>query len=116
MQGRHDAIAGGGEVAKNHVATLFAADVEVVGKHFFQNIPVADLRAHRLAASLAERKIKAEIAHHSRHESFLFQLAPFQPVERGNAQHIVTIHKCPGLVTKQNPVAVAVVRNADVRA
>ena len=114
LKGGDQPIPCGGEIAENQMATLLAADVQVVGQHFLQNISVADLGADDLAAGLPQRKVEAEIAHYGGDQRILFQFPAPEPVECGDTEDIVAVHECPGFVAEQDPVAIAVVGNANV--
>ena len=64
-----NAVAGRGEVAKNHMAALLAADIEIARHHFFKHIAVAHFGANDFAPVCTKGLIEAEIAHHRRNQS-----------------------------------------------
>ena len=68
-----DAVAGGGEVAKNHVAALLAADVEIARHHFFEHITVAYFGANDFAAVRSQSFVEAKIAHDRRNQGIVAQ-------------------------------------------
>ena len=73
----NDAVAGRGEVTKNHVTALFATKIEFLPHHFFDDITIADFRSHDFATASRERFIQTEVAHDRCHDSVLLQPAGF---------------------------------------
>jgi len=62
------AIAGGGVIKQDHVARLFAADIEPACLHRFEHIAVAHLGTFERQASRCQIAFEPEIAHHCRHD------------------------------------------------
>ncbi len=69
-----DAIAGGCEIAKNNVAALFAAEIEISCNHFLDHVAIAHFCADDFAAIRGKCLIQAEIAHHRRDQRVVAQL------------------------------------------
>ncbi len=113
MQRADDAVAGRGEVAKDHVPALLAAEIQVLPHHFLDHVAVADFRPDDLAAMRRERFVEPEVAHHRGDEGVLSQLSAAQQIDRGDGENFVAIHDLALLVAKQDAIGVAVVRDPD---
>ena len=59
LQRADDSVAGRGEIAKNHVAALLSAEVQVSLHHFLDDVTVADFRANHFAAKRSQRFVQA---------------------------------------------------------
>ena len=59
-----DAVARRGVVEEDEVAGLLAAEVVAARAHRLDDVAIADLRAHELAAHLRHRALEPEVAHH----------------------------------------------------
>ena len=116
LQRADDAVAGGGEIAEDDVAALFAAEIEISRDHFFDDVTVADFRANDFAAMRGERFIETEIAHDRGDERVLLQPAGAQKIDRGDGENLVAIDNLAVFVAKQNAIGVAIVSDADMRA
>ena len=70
-----NAVAGSGEITKDDVTALFAAEIEFLLRHLFNHVAVANFRPQDFSAVRGERLIEAEIAHHGGHDRVLLQPA-----------------------------------------
>ena len=116
LQRGDDAVTRGRIVPENHVAALFAADVEIAFDHLLDHVTVADLRAENLAADLRERFLQAVIAHHRGHQRILRETALPDELARGDGHDLVAVDQFALFVAKEDTVRVAVVGDADLRA
>ena len=92
LQRADDAVAGRGEVAKDHVPALFAAEIQVLPHHLLDHVAVADFRPQDLAAVRRERFVEPEVAHHRGDEGILSQPSAAQQIDRGDGENFVAIH------------------------
>ena len=99
-----DAIAGGGKIAEDDVAALFATEIEFLMHHLFKHVTVTDFCAHDFSATRGERFIEAKIAHDGGDDCVLLQPASFQKIQRCDGQNLVAVHNLTVLVTKKNAV------------
>ena len=64
LQGRDDAVAGGGEREADQVAGGLAAELPTPGPHEFQDVAVANGRSLEGDAAGFKRPFQAEVGHH----------------------------------------------------
>ena len=114
LQRADDAVAGRGEVAKDHVAALFAAEIQILPHHLLDHVAVADFRPKDLAAMRRERFVEPEVAHHGGDKGILSQLSAAQQIDRGDGENFVAIHDLALLIAKQDAISVAIVGNPDL--
>ena len=115
LQGGHQAVARGAEVAENQMAALFAAEIEAVVQHFINHVLIADGGANHLAAGGFDRRFQAGVAHHRGHQGFFGERFLREHVQRGDGHDVVAVNQRAGFVAEQHAVGVAVVRDAEVR-
>ena len=73
-----NSVAGRREIAKNDVAALFAAEIELPRDHFFDHITIPDFGANYLSAVLGEDFIQTKVAHHRCDERVVAELTGLQ--------------------------------------
>src|SRR3954454_6205533 len=112
----NDAVTGGGEIAENDMATLFAAEIQFLVDHFFKYIAITHLRAHNLSPARCERFIKANIAHYSGDDRVLSQPASLKKIQSCDGEDLVAIDDLAVLVAQKNAIRVAIMGDADIRA
>ena len=93
-----------------------AADIVAAAQHLFENIAVADLRAHELDALAFEKALQSEIRHHGGDDTRLGEAAVFLPALRDHREQLVAIDQVSALIDKNDAVGVAIERDADVGA
>ena len=98
------------------MAGLFAADVQVVSEHLFEDVAVTHAGADDFAACGGETFVEAEIAHYRGDERFLGQLVALEEIEADDGQHFVAVEEGAGFIAADQAVGVAIVREADLRA
>ncbi len=94
------------------MARLFAADIEPVRAHVFDDVSVADLGAVQREPLVGEMALQAEIGHHGRHQSAACQPAGLMPGLGDHRHDLVAVDDGTGFVDDQDPVRVAVERDA----
>src|SRR4029077_9907129 len=100
---------GGGEIAKNDVTALLAAQVQILFHHFLDDVAIADFCAQDLSASGSERFVQTEIAHDGGDERVLLEAAAAQKIDRSNGHNFIAIDNFAVLITYQAAVSVALV-------
>ena len=115
LQGRHEPVARGGIVGQDDVPGLLAADVEAVLAHVLQHVAVADRGAHHRQAEPLDVAFEPEVRHHRGDEAALAEPPVLHPALGDDGHQLVAVDDLALLVHHQQPVGVAVERDADVR-
>ena len=116
LQRRDQAVAGRRMVGEDDVPRLLAADIVAARAHRLEHVAVADLGAQQLEAGLAEMPLEAEVRHHRRDDAVALELAAALQAERDQRHQLVAVDDLALLVDDDQPVGVAVERDADVGA
>src|ERR1700730_1851478 len=116
LEGADDAVASRREIAKDDVAALFAAEIQISRYHFFNHVTVAHFCANDFAVGGIDSFVETEIAHHGRDQRVGFQLRIFQEIDRGDGENLIAIDNLALLVAKQDAIGVAIMGDTDVRA
>ncbi len=95
---------------------LLAAEVEPVRAHALHDVAVADRGAAQFQPLPGQIPLQAEVGHHGRGHGAAAQPPGAVPAFRGQRQDLVAVHQPPVLVGQQQPVGVAVQRQAEVGA
>ena len=116
LQGRDQSVAGGGVIRQDHVSRGLAADVEAVLAHIFEHVAVADRRARQRKPQAGEVALQPEIGHDGGDDPGFAQPAVAQPAFGDDRHQLVAVDQMAFLVGDDDAVAVAVERDADIRA
>src|SRR5712672_937777 len=116
LQRRDKTIAGGGVVRQNDVTGRLATDIVAAAQHLFENIAVADLRAHELDTLAFEKALQSEIRHYGGDDTRLGEAAVFLPALRDHREQLVAIDQMSALIDKDDPIGVAIECDTDVGA
>src|SRR5439155_21794656 len=111
----NDAVACRGEVTENYVTALFAAEIQFLPHHFFNDIAITDFCPYYFAAARRQRFIQTEIAHDRCHDSVLLQPAGFQKIQRRDREDFIAIDNLAVLVAKKNAISITIVTDAYIR-
>ena len=84
--------------------------------HLLEHVAVADLGAEQLEPCVAKLPLEAEVGHHRRHDRVALELAARLQAERDQRHQLVAVDQLALLVDDDQPVGVAVERQADIRA
>src|SRR5206468_10664237 len=103
-----NSVAGRGEITKNDVTALLAAEIQFPLHHFFDDITIAHFRADHFSALCAECLVEAEIAHHRGHDRILLKPASAQKVAGRDREDFIAIDNLSVLVAKQDTISVAI--------
>mmetsp|Transcript_29253 Transcript_29253/g.56685 ORF Transcript_29253/g.56685 Transcript_29253/m.56685 type:complete len:363 (-) Transcript_29253:1864-2952(-) len=116
LQTRHQPVAGGGVIRHDHMARLFAPEVEAALPHPLHHIAVAhtgSLKAHVVAL---QKPLKPEVRHDGGHQRTALEPPLGRPARRHQPHELITVPD-PALFIKQNhPVGIAIKANAHIRA
>ena len=96
------------------MAALFAADVEVLGEHGFDDVAVADFCAKDAAMVFAECVVESEVAHDGGDEGIFCEGASANVIHCGDGEDFVAVHDVAFFVAELEAVGVAIVADADV--
>ena len=116
VQGRQRAVAGGGVLGHDDVSALLAAEDETALAHGLENVPVSYRGLDHADARGAHRSHEAEVGHHGGDHGVAHQLAAVAQGECEEGEDLVTVDHRPVRVDGEEPIGVAVVRNADIGA
>ena len=98
------------------MAGLLAAEIAAERAHLLDDIAVADRGAVQLDAVAGEKALETEIGHHRRDQSAACEAsAPRQP-GRDQRHQLVAVENDAALVGDDQPVGIAVERDADIGA
>ena len=75
-----DPVTGGCEIPENNVATLLAAEVELLFHHFFDDVAITHFGAHHSSGLRGKRFIKTKIAHHRGDDCVLLEATGAQKI------------------------------------
>src|SRR6266481_1694609 len=100
LQRRDKTIAGGGVVRQNDVTGRLATDIVAAAQHLFENIAVADLRAHELDTLAFEKALQSEIRHYGGDDTRLGEAAVFLPACAITASNWSPSTRCPRSSTR----------------
>ena len=64
----------------------------------------------------AKRLVQAEVAHHRRDQRLLLEPSRLQEIYGSDGQNFVAVHELPFFVAQQNPIGIAVMGDANLRA
>ena len=95
---------------------LLAADVETAGLHRFQHITIAHPGAVQRQAMAGQQPLKPQVGHHRRHQPATAQTAGFGGAQRDQRHDLVTIDDLALFIDNDQPVGIAIERNADIGA
>src|SRR5438876_9720686 len=95
---------------------LLSAQIQLPLQHFFDHVAVAHLCANHFPTVSRERFIQTEVAHHGADERVLLKLSGTQQIDGSNREDLIAIDDLTFLVTKENAVGVAIVREARLNA
>ena len=98
------------------MAGLLAAEVEAVFAHRLDDIAVADLGAVQREAEAVQEALQPEIGHDRGDDAAAGKLAVRRPASRDQRHDLVAVDDVAVLVGDDEPVGVAVERDADVGA
>ena len=116
LQRRDQAVAGRRIIGEDDVARLLAAEIAAESAHLFDDIAVADRGAVQLDVLAVEKALEAEIGHHRRHQRAAGK-PPAAGQPGGDQRHqLVAVEDDAALVGDDQPVGVAVERDADIGA
>ena len=113
-QAGEDPVAGGGEIAEDHMTRLLAAQHEIAGLHRGEHVAVTDGRLHHRDPRGIESLAQTEVRHHRDRDRVVAQQAAFVHVERGDHHDLVAVDDLAAFVDREHPIGVAVEREADV--
>ena len=116
LQRRDQTVARGRIVGKNDMPRLLATDVETAGAHPFEHITVADAGALERQPFALQVALEAQIRHHGRDNAAAPQHAAARPADADERHQLVTVNNAARLINNDQPVRVAIERDADVRA
>ena len=116
LQGGDEAVAGGGEVGHDDVAGLLAAEVEAVLEHGLADVAVADRRADHGETDILEEALEAEIGHNRDGDGRLGEAPVRRPRFGDGRKQLIAVDQLALFVDDDDPVGVAVERDADVGA
>ena len=108
LEGSQDAVAGSRVFGENDMAGLLAADAVPVLHHVFIDILVADLGLLILDADLVQSLVQAEVAHNSRYNFIVEQLASLLHEEAININDMVAGDHIALLIHAKTSVRVTV--------
>ena len=111
-----DAVAGGGEVALDHVAGLLAAEGPAAGLERVEHVAVADGGVDDVDAALGHRLAEAEVRHHRDDDGGAGQRLALLPVDGEHGEDAVAVDDVAVGVDGDAAVGVAVEGEADVGA
>ena len=100
-------------IEEQQMAGLLAADVRAAPLHLLVHVAVADLRLDDPDAGRGERFVEPEVRHHGRHHHVAREPLRAREVTRGDRERVVAVADLPGVVDRDEPIAVAVEREAD---
>ena len=98
------------------MAALLAAEVVAAGAHGLDHVAVAHLGAHHLPAEGGHGLLQPHVAHHRGHQGLFLELAAVHEFARADGHDVVAVNDPAVLVADDQPVAVAVQGEPDVRA
>ncbi len=94
---------------------LLTPDVTAALAHRLEHVAVANLRADHLDSSFGEPSFEAEVGHHRGDESAV-QFTAALMIERDQRHQLITVGNPAFLIDDDDPVGVAVERQANVGA
>ena len=97
------------------MARLFASKAGSDFFHSLKHIPVADLCLLNMDSFLFTHEEETQVAHDSRHNGIIRQLAVFFHVIAHNGHNLVAVHHSALLIHCHQSVSVAVKGKADIR-
>ena len=111
-----NAVACRGEIAEDDVTALFAAEVQFLPHHFFDDITIADFCSHDFAAAAASASSRPKLLMTVATTGCFAPADRFQKIQRRDREDFIAVDDVAVFVAKQNAIGVAVVANADIRA
>ena len=108
LQARLKAVARRQEMMENNMAGLFAADDPAAFFQFFRHEAVADRRHDRFDAPGPQRFHESQVRHDGDDRHIAGQTIFFLETARRAGDHVVAIQNLARLITKNNPIGVAV--------
>src|SRR6266545_4630518 len=114
LERREDAVPGRVVLAKDDVSGRLAAELRVELLHLLPHVAVADLRAHETDAVARERRLEPAVRHDGPHDELGLELPVPREMPCGEREHEVAVVDAAGAVHRDDAIAVAVEREADV--
>ncbi len=114
LQGRHQAVAGGGVVRQDDVARLLAADVEALGPHRLEHVAITHGGAFQRQPERSEIPFQSKVAHHRGDQSVAAQVTAQVPRLGDHRHELVAIDDLAIFIDDDDAVGIAVERDADV--
>ena len=108
------AVAGGSEVAEDHVTTLFATERVAIGTNLFEHVTIANIGFQHGDAGLFHGNLQPEVAHYGGHQSIACEFTASFHAERQNRHDLVAVDDGSGVVNHEAAVGIAVVSNAGI--
>ena len=109
-------VAGGRVIEQDHVSRLLAADVEAPCAHLLEHVAIADLGPLEREALRCEVPLEPKVRHDRGHHTSPGQRALFRHPGGDQRHDLVAVDRPALLVDHDQPVRVAVERDADVGA
>ena len=116
LEGGDDPVARGRVLEDDHVAALLAAEPGARDLHALEDVLVADRRADDLPAGRLDGLLQPAVREHRHDERAARQLPAREPVEGQDAEDLVAVDDPARRVDRDEPVGVAIEREADVGA
>ncbi len=92
---------------------LLATQIGADPPHLFQHVAVAHLGLQRPDTRLAQRAVQAEVGHDRGDDQAALQLAARRQMAGADGQNVIPVSHLPGLIHRDEAVAVAVEGQAD---
>ncbi len=116
LQRRDQPVAGRRVIAQDDVAGLLAAEIAAKAAHLFDDIAVADPGAVQTDALPGEIMLEAEIRHDRGDQRAAREAVAMRQLGRDQRHQLIAVENDAALVGDDQPVGVAVERDADVGA
>ena len=113
LQAGDEPVAGGRIVAEDDVPRLLAADIAAARAHRLQDVAVADLGSLEGDAILGEAAFKTEVGHDGSDDCVARENAAAMMVEPDQRHQLVAVDDGAFLVDDDQPVGIAIEREAD---
>src|SRR5690606_7734396 len=116
LQRREQPIARSAVIGEDNMPRLLAADIEAIFPHMLNHIAIADGGAGKGEAVAGEIFLKPHVGHDRRHNAAALQLLALLPGAGDQRHQLVAVDQPPLLIADQQPVRIAIERDAEIGA